>query len=105
MPPFCASCVAPAAKVSETGFAIQKWMIISAEPIIAKFLLGTIPRLELPLHANASSDVPLKTLRELESAAITKAAWRRLRVASVFESGGSRLARQNASNLTSRDRF
>jgi hypothetical protein len=31
-------------------------MTISAEPIIAKFLLGAIPRPELPLHANASSN-------------------------------------------------
>jgi hypothetical protein len=33
-------------------------MIISAAPIIAKFLLGAIPRLALPLNANASSAPP-----------------------------------------------
>jgi hypothetical protein len=32
-------------------------MIISAAAIIAKFLLGAMPRLALPLNAGASSDL------------------------------------------------
>jgi hypothetical protein len=31
-------------------------MIMSAAPMIAKFLLGAIPKCALPLNANASSD-------------------------------------------------